>query len=181
MNCCRARWTGAAALVVSLLVVSTAQAACKGFSWDVHEELALFASQPHVMHAGRAPAGAAQIRVDRFYVLQLTPQQRVHFEMPPGKTMLTDADYAGLVKFTVPQTGSYRISLDRPFWIDVVDDGKLLPTQDFQGQHGCSGPHKIVEFVMRAHRQLWLQFSGANASEVRVSITPAPTAAPSPH
>ena len=54
--------------------------------------------------------------------------------------------YAGLVTFKIPASGSYRVAIDMPFWIDVVSDGALVAANDFQGQHGCSSPHKIVEF-----------------------------------
>ena len=178
MNGSRSVWAAAAVLAGSLLAASAVQAACgRDFSWDVHQERALFAGAPHTLHAGSAPAAAPRIRTDQFYALRLAPQQQVQFEAPPGKTMLTDGDYAGVVKFTVPRAGSYRVSLDGTFWIDVVADGKLLATQDFQGQRGCGGPRKIVEFVMPAHQQLWLQLSGSSAAQVHVSITAASAAA----
>jgi len=172
----RSSWGRAAMPLAGMLSACVAHADCKDFSWDAHQERAIFASQPHTMQAGKAPAAAPLIQPDHFYALQLAPQPQVQFEAPPGKSMLADGAYAGVVKFTVPQAGSYRVSLDLPFWIDVIADGKLLPTQDFQGSR-CDGPHKMVEFVMPAHQQLWLQFSGSTSPQVHVSITRAPATA----
>jgi hypothetical protein len=176
MRSSKRSWGHAAVVLGGLVSASAVQADCKDFSWDVHQERALFLSQPHTVQAGRAPIAAPQVQTDHFYALQLAPQPQVQFEVPPGKTMLADGAYAGVVKFTVPQAGSYRVALDVPFWLDVVADGKLLPTQDFQGSR-CDGPHKMVEFMMPAHQQLWLQFSGASSPQVHVSITRAPAAA----
>jgi len=160
---------------------AAARAGCTDFVWDVHHERSLFAGPAQSLRAGTAPASAPSIRADHFYALQLSPQPHVQFEAPPGKVMLTDGDYAGLVRFRLAAPGSYRVSLDRPFWIDVVAHGKLLPTEDFQGQRGCRAPHKIVEFMMPAHEELWLQFSGASAAQVHVAITRAPAPAAGAH
>jgi hypothetical protein len=77
----------------------------------------------------------------------------------------------------VAQPGSYRISVDVPFWIDVVAAGKELPTEDFTGLRGCSsGPRKLVQFVLPANEELLLQFSGATRAQLRMSVTKAPPA-----
>jgi hypothetical protein len=153
-----------------------AQAACADFAWDVHHERALCAGEAQSLPAGTDRASAPTIRADRYYDLQLSPQPGVKFVAAPGKVMLADGAYAGLIKLTVAKAGSYRVSLDRPYWIDVVSDGKLLPTQDFQGSRGCSAPHKIVEFVLPANQQLWLQFIGATAAQLHLTVTSSPAA-----
>jgi hypothetical protein len=136
----------------------------------------LFGTQAQVLKAGTDGNGAPRIRTDHFYALQLTPQPQVRFAMAPGKVMLSDGAYAGLVKLKVTQPGSYRVSIDVPFWVDVVTGGKELPTQDFTGLRGCSAPRKLVEFVLPANQDLLLQFSGATAAQLRVAITKAPAA-----
>jgi hypothetical protein len=94
--------------------------------------------------------------------------------MPPGKVMLADGAYGGLLRFRVPHSGDYRVSLDAPFWIDVVADGKLLGTEDFFGQRGCERPVKIVVFHMSADQDLWLQISGARRATAQITLTQAP-------
>ncbi len=151
-----------------------AQRPCADFSWNVQHERDLFASQPQALPAGSTPASAPSIHADRFYELQLAPQQQVHFVTGPGKVVLSGGDYAGLVKLRVSQPGSYRVSVDAPFWIDMVSDGKMLATQDFQGQRGCRPPRKIVEFVLPANQELWLQFSNQPRTQVHVTVTRSP-------
>ncbi|HEX4051411.1 MAG TPA: hypothetical protein VHY19_11090 [Steroidobacteraceae bacterium] len=154
---------------------------CHDFAWDVHQERSLFAGQPQAVQGGTTAAATPTVRTDRFYQVQLAPQPQVKFVTPPGKVMLTDGAYGGMVKFRVPHSGSYRVSLDAPFWIDVVADGKLLSTQDFSGSR-CAGPHKMVVFDMPAGQELWLQISGARRAQAQVSVTEAPaTQGPATH
>jgi hypothetical protein len=112
------------------------------------------------------------------YELKLTPQPQVTFALPPGKTMLTDGAYAGLVTFRVTTAGAYRVAVDVPFWIDVVADGRLVATKDFQGAHGCDAPHKIVEYELAAAQPLVLQVSGSTNAVVRLTVTASPAAHP---
>lgn len=152
--------------------------ACRDFAWDVHQERALFAGQAQAVQGGTTADATPTVRTDRFYAVQLAPQPQVKFVTPPGKVMLADGAYAGMVKFRVPRSGSYRVSLDAPFWIDIVADGKLLATQDFSGSR-CVGPHKIVIFNMPAGQDLWLQISGAHSAQAHFSVT-AGSATPGP-
>jgi hypothetical protein len=165
---------------VTALICSVAAAqawaqapACRDFSWDVHQERALFARQPQTVQGGSTADATPTVRTDRFYQVQLAPQPQVKFVTPPSKVMLADGAYAGMVKFRVPRSGSYRVSLDAPFWIDIVADGKPLATQDFSGSR-CAGPHKIVIFNMLAGQDLWLQISGARSAQAHFSVTAAP-------
>ncbi len=162
------------------LPAAAAAAPCAS-SWDVQHEVALFGTPAQALTAGVDQAGAPRIRADRFYALHLTPQPQVRFAMPPGKVMLNDGAYAGLVRLKVTQPGSYRVSIDVPFWIDVVAGGKELPTEDFTGLRGCSGPHKLVEFLLPANQDLLLQFSGATTAQLHVAITKAPPAGSNAH
>jgi hypothetical protein len=147
---------------------------CTGFKWDVSKEHALFGGSPVSLPAGKDAASAPTIAADHLYELKLMPQDQVAFALPPGKTMLTDGAYAGLAAFTVGTPGAYRVSVDVPFWIDVVANGKLVATKDFQGQHGCDAPHKIVEYELTAAQPFVLQVSGSTKSIVRLTVTQSP-------
>jgi hypothetical protein len=76
----------------------------------------------------------------------LLTQSEVTFALSPEKKMRTDGAVAGLALLQLTAPGNYRVSLDVPFWIDVVASGELATTRDFQGQPSCDAPHKIVEF-----------------------------------
>ena len=151
---------------------------CTGFKWDVSKEHALFGGSALSLAAGKDSASAPTIVTDRLYELKLTPQDQITFALPPGKTMLTDGAYAGLAAFRVNAPGAYRVSVDVPFWIDVVADGKLVATKDFQGQHGCDAPHKIVEYELAASQPFVLQVSGSTKPVVRLTVTQSPAPKP---
>ena len=145
---------------------------CAGFTWDVAREQALFAGKAHKAVAGATGDAAPLLETGQLYELTLTPQEQVHFAVTPAKKALSDGANGGLIRFRVASPGPYRFSLDLPFWIDVVADGQLVPSKDFQGRPGCSAPHKIVEFVLPSGKDLFLQFSNGVNRTVRVTITP---------
>jgi hypothetical protein len=70
------------------------------------------------------------------------------------------------------------VSVNIPFWIDVVTNGKLVATKDFQGAHDCDAPHKIVEYDLTAAQPLVLQVSGATTATVLLTLTASPAAKP---
>jgi hypothetical protein len=162
------------------VVTSAVRAAdpCAGFAWDVDHERTLFATEAKALPAGTAVASSPALSVDRLYQLQMSSQSEVTFAAPPGKKMLIDGAHAGLAILTVEKSGVYRISLDQSFWLDVVANGALVGSKDFQGRAGCSAPHKIVEFVLPAGAPLTLQFSGATSQTLRVTVTRSPAQAP---
>jgi hypothetical protein len=105
--------------------------------------------------------------------MQLSAAGQVTLALPPGKKPAGDSSYAGLARLSLRQPGSYRVSLDQSAWIDIVADGKMIDSADFQGRAGCVAPHKVVQFSLPAGRELLLQLSGAASAGVRVTITPA--------
>jgi hypothetical protein len=155
---------------------SAADDPCAGFGWNVARERALFAAAPQGMKAGAQLATAPAAKLDQLYDLALTSQDQVHFPAPPGKKPKSGA-FAGLVRLRVPTAGVYRVSVDQPFWIDVVSGHELIRSDDFQGAPGCNGPHKIVQFTLPAGQELVLQVSGTASPHTRITVTPAPPTA----
>lgn len=147
--------------------------ACRDFKWDVAKERALFAGTPASLAAGADLKSAPSIEPNRYYQLQLTPQAQVSFAVAPGKQPAAGT-FAGVATVKISQRGNYRFALDAPFWIDVAWNGVLLPAQDFQGQHDCIAPHKIVVFDLSGPPPYVLQLSGSASQSVRLTITPAP-------
>jgi hypothetical protein len=148
---------------------------CTGFSWNVAHERSLFAGKAKTQKAGAELSSAPSVTADHLYELALTAQDQVHFQAPPGKAPKTGGTYAGLVRLKVPTQGLYRISVDQPFWIDVVSGVELVHSTDYQGSAGCSAPHKIVQFVLPANQDLVLQVSGMPSPKARLTITSAPS------
>ncbi len=152
---------------------------CTGFRWNVEHERALFGSVARSEVAGRDAASAPIIVADRLYDLALTPQQDVHFLQRPEKRALTDGAYAGLTRLRVATAGLYRISIDGPFWIDVIAKDQIVESRDFAGRGGCGAPRKIVVYELPAG-SLVLQLSGAISPRVRVTLTRVPDQARPP-
>ena len=146
---------------------------CVDFKWDVSKERALYAAAAVDLKAGKDAASMPTIVPDRLYRLRLTPQERVIFAATPGKVPAVSA-FAGLAALKITAPGSYRISIDLPFWIDAVSNGSLVQPTDYQGQHSCAAPHKIVVFDLPGSQPLILQFSGAPHDSMLVTVTPAP-------
>ena len=162
-----------ALLLVTLSATGRAQD-CVDFKWDVTSERALFAAAATPLPAGTAPKSAPSVLLNHLYELKLKPQEQVTFAVSPGKKTPRPGSHAGIVSFKLPARGSYRVAIDMPFWIDVVSDGALVAATDFQGQHGCSAPHKIVEFELGGTRPFFLQLSDAAPDSVRLTITAVP-------
>jgi hypothetical protein len=147
---------------------------CVDFKWDVARERALFAGAATSLAAAADPKSAPVLLLNHLYELKLSKQEQVSFAVTPGKKSPRAGSYGGLVTFKIPASGSYRVAIDMPFWIDVVSNGALVAANDFQGQHGCSSPHKIVQFDLLGTRPFFLQLSNAAPDSVRLTVTATP-------
>jgi hypothetical protein len=162
------------ATVLAAVAPALADEACVDFKWDVSPERALFAGPATAVAAAADAKSAPVLLLNHLYELKLSKQEQVSFAVTPGKKSPREGSYGGLVAFKIPASGSYRIAIDMPFWIDVVSDGALVTANDFQGQHGCRSPHKIVQFDLLGTRPFFLQLSNAAPDSVRLTITATP-------
>jgi hypothetical protein len=144
---------------------------CGKFSWNIDRERALFAGAPEVVAAGRDATATPLLAPERLYQLELGPAARVTLVLPPGKKASSADAYAGMARLLLAQPGAYRVSVDQPLWIDVVANGKMIDSADFQGRPGCPAPHKIVQYSLPAGVELVLQLSGAVSPRARLTIT----------
>ncbi|MHB8475897.1 MAG: hypothetical protein ACYDBZ_06380 [Steroidobacteraceae bacterium] len=163
-----------AVVMGNLALPALAGGACMDFKWDVSRERALFAGTATAVTAGTDPKSAPVIVPDRLYALRLAAQDHVKFAVAPANKSAGTAAYAGLATLKLPSQGSYRIAVDLPFWIDVVSNGTLVSAEDFQGQHECGAPHKIVVFALGGAQPLVLQLSAAAQGRVLLTVTAAP-------
>lgn len=147
--------------------------ACDAFTWDVHHERALFATQAVDQKAGSVLASAPVVALDTLYRLSLTPQKQVAFVFSPGKKSRVDNAYAGLLRLRIAAGGLYRVALSGRLWIDVAQDGRVVASADFTGARGCSAPHKIVLYRLTAGEVL-LQVSGGTSPQAELTVTRAP-------
>ena len=147
---------------------------CVDFKWDVTKERALFAAAATELAAGKESAAAPMLAPNRLYKLRLAAQDQVKFSVAAGKRAASEPAFAGLARLRIPTPGSYRISLDLPVWVDVASNGMLIAAKDFQGQHACTAPHKIVEFELAGTQPFVVQFSNSANETVMVSVTASP-------
>jgi hypothetical protein len=144
-----------------------------GYKWDVTREHALFAGTGTALSAGKDVKSAPALVAGRLYELQLRPQATIVFAVQPGKKIPDDGQYAGLAALELAGDGDYRVAVDAPAWLDVAADGKLAAVEDFQGQHDCDAPRKVVQFDLKG-TGLVLQVSGASKATIRLTVTKAP-------
>jgi hypothetical protein len=134
-------------------------------------ERALFAASPKTVAAGKDRASAAPMVANQLFAVTLHPVSEVSFPVAPGRAP-PSGSFAGLVALTVTAPGKYRISADVPLWIDVAGGAILAPVLDYEGQHECSAPRKVVVFDLQGGTNWILELSAADRLAVRLAVTP---------
>jgi hypothetical protein len=159
--------------LLALALAARAEDPCMDFKWDVSKERALFAGPPTMMQAGADTKSAPIVLPNHLYQLTLAAQDSVKFSVHEGKKNEDNA-HAGLVILRISSEGSYRVSVDLPVWIDVVTQDSVLTPTDYQGQHDCSAPRKVVQFELKGTKPFLLQFSGAQVGQLLMTVTAVP-------
>jgi len=162
-----------ALLLAGAVQATAAEDPCAAFKWDLHRERALFATAGATLPAGKDAGTAPAVVPGHLYRAMLLPSSQVDFPVTPGRIAAGEGTHAGIFALTVPEAGTYRIAIDSAFWIDIAGHGKLVPASDYEGQHDCAAPRKVVEFALDSRGPWMLQLSGASQAAVRVTITPA--------
>jgi hypothetical protein len=94
------------------------------------------------------------------------------FPLPPGKAPAPQTA-SGFISFAAPEApGTYQVSLSGKAWIDVIQDGKIVPSTAHTMDPSCPSIHKSVRFDLAA-APVTLQISGADATSVVFTIMPA--------
>lgn len=102
----------------------------------------------------------------------LLPIGQIDFALPPARTPAAESG-GGLFGFAVTTPGRYRVALGSAAWIDVVRNGRSLPSVAHGHGPACSGIRKMVDFDLQPGRYL-LQIAGSEplATGVMVSAVP---------
>ncbi|MGD0493901.1 MAG: hypothetical protein ABSC32_20430 [Steroidobacteraceae bacterium] len=149
---------------------SVAADPCARYQWDVAPERALFAAAASPITAAKNGGAPPRIATNRAYRVQLAPAGQVEFPAAPGQASPAEGNYSGILALTVPASGSYRVAVDQAMWIDVVADMRLVPPTDYEAEHGCEAPRKIVQFSLEARKPLILQLSGTGQPAITITI-----------
>lgn len=144
-----------------------AAADCTSFAWPIEQERRWFAAEA----AGRVAPGGTLTRVpDGAIVIEPVPVTAVSFVHAPGRGVPPDS--RGAVVFVSGlSAGIWQITLSAPAWIDVVQNGKLLPSVAHTGDHSgtCGGVRKSVRFET-GEGPAAIQLSGAPEGPVRLAL-----------
>jgi hypothetical protein len=144
---------------------------CDSFTWDVSHELDVLGKPAKSLAASTDGKKPARLELDQHYAVKLAPQGTVKFTIKPGKPQLDDGVQGGVLSFHTPKAGKYRVSISTSHWLDLVDGGLLVVSQDFQGQRGCEKVHKIVQFELSGNKDFVLQFSGGTQANLDLAVT----------
>jgi hypothetical protein len=148
--------------------------ACQAPGWDMTRELKAYAGVPSPVTAGGAARRAPIVRADTLYALALRAQGDVRFVQESPNAPRAAASMAGLARFTVRTAGRYRVTVDTALWIDAVDAASIIPPLNYIAWHRCPHYRKSVEYRLAAGHTVTLQFSGATAASVNVTIEAVP-------
>ncbi|WP_375404125.1 homogentisate 1,2-dioxygenase [uncultured Sphingomonas sp.] len=111
---------------------------------------------------------AATLAIGKAAQLRLAPASTLRFAVQPEKPSAPDT-HGGIAAFTVTRPGTYRIALGAGMWIDLVRDGRAVPSTTHRHGPPCSGIRKTVDFRLTPGRHL-LQISGGREPTVTAMI-----------
>ena len=159
---------GACLLGLTLtLGASDAEADCDHFKWSVAHELALFKQAPEPVDAG------AQAALDQAYAVTLKPTENAGFVLPPERAPKAGA-YGGVLTIaSVAPAGLYEITMSGEAWLDVVQGGVRVKSDNFSGQKDCPGVRKSVRFNLAAGPAV-VQISNADSASIDLAVVKAP-------
>jgi len=150
-------------------VATSAHADCSGFKWPLDTELGWLAAGGDIALKSGAELPAAPAKA---IALTLQPAKSVTMPVAAGvKEQAVGADtFSGW--FTIPagvKPGLYQVSLSTNGWIDVVQNGALVPSKGFTGRQECKTIHKSVRYDI-GPGPITVQITGAPAETVRLTI-----------
>jgi hypothetical protein len=102
----------------------------------------------------------------------LHPTDQVSLLAIPKTEMKAEGQtFTGLLAFSVPADGNYRVSADSAVWIDVLDGDRALERTKLNRRVQCGHVHKSIGFTLKGGTTYWLQLSGSKTPEAHVMIT----------
>jgi len=153
---------------------------CGAYEYDISTEMALLTKPGTVIEAAASmKAPDTILESGRAYRVALKEQGQVQLAVEPRRHVLEEGAYAGMVSFKVPADGTWRVSLSKETWAEVVTpDGSAVKSSRFQGREGCPAIRKFVEFPLLGGVIYVLQLSGGTDAEMNVVITGPVTSSP---
>ncbi|WP_145735587.1 hypothetical protein [Nitrospirillum pindoramense] len=151
-------------------VSSPVDPSCKGVAVEWPTDLKAWGLTAVPVTAATASGGAPALTPGAPARVALAPKAGVTLATTPPKPA-GESTYAGIVSFTVPASGPYRIALDAGAWVDVVANGTAVESTSHKHGPNCSGIHKVVDFGLAAGTYR-LQLSNSPVPAVTVLVVP---------
>ena len=106
--------------------------------------------------------------------VSLLPVEKVSLKEVRSRRMDGSAGpFAGLLAFTVPRDGVYRISLGARTWITVLESEREVPrVRPTHRLHRCGRIHKSNEFELKKGSMYWIELSGSDVPTIPLLISP---------
>ena len=144
---------------------------CSQFTWSVAKERELFSAQR--LAAANSGAGFATVP-ENGIVVTLAKGDTVVYPLPLGRTPKDPASFGGFIVIDdVKKPGIYQVALSEEAWIDVIQDGNLLPAITHSGRKDCPGIRKSLRFELKSG-PLIIQLSGVSATTAKVAVMEVP-------
>jgi hypothetical protein len=172
----RSIWSATALAIFAIAAGATpgiAQAkdnpACEQFEWSIKREFELLRDPYLEMVFSGAALGSVP---DKGLVMGLQPHATVDYVLTPGGEPKSDDSFAGLLFIkTIPQAGTYQVTLSGDAWIDLIQDDKALALAAETGNPNCSDAPKSMRFRLE-RGPLTVQVSGVRSTLIKLVILP---------
>jgi len=122
--------------------------------------------QATALTAATAADAAPRLSLDRATVVTLKPSADVAYPSKPGRGPRPET-YGGLIVIDVPAPGFYRLAMGNYTWVDVLEDGKSLPSK--AQDHSLPCVSKILDFELKAGRHL-VQLADDKAATTKMML-----------
>lgn len=141
---------------------------CDDYALDVRSELAAMKGTPRKLSALTSRVTAPPISpMGQSLLVTLHHAEQVTHAVTPRRS----GSYAGLLAFSVPADGDYRVSAGSALWIEVVEGHSRLEPIQFEMQMGCDKLFKTVQYRLTKDVGYWLELSG-NTATASIVLSP---------
>lgn len=144
---------------------------CDAYAWDLAREFSLWAQTPQAAAASPGANGAPSVAPNTRLQIALHPHASVTFAVTPEKDRGGADKFSGLIAFTPPADGLYRISASSGLWIDAVQEGAAVESAGFEMQTGCETIFKSVAFPLKGGTPAIIQLNGSKTPDAGLLIT----------
>lgn len=156
-----------AALCAAPALYADEKPVCEQFAWSLADEKAWF---DDAGLAARTSGDNAGSLADGAFSIKLMSEAEAGFVLPsegPEKDGSTNG--AKLTYADVPVAGRYQVTLSGDAWIDMIQEGKYVPSVEHTGVDGCADLRKSVRFDL-APGPLTLQLGHSTETSLKVAI-----------